>query len=292
MKPKTALIVGATDGIGKQMAILLKKEGYNVLIIGRNPEKLRIMKRLLGNDAKTYKADLSLLAETRRVGEEIASQHESIDLIIHTADVLVTKRIETIEGHEVSFATNYLSRFLLNSLLLNCLQHSANARIIHVAAAGMPFGLSKENFPVGKSASGFAGHNVGQTSNDYYGLEWKERYPSIGINILNPGVVDTSIRRQGNIEGMLKVVLKMMEFLSRPISTSVEDYAKIVLDIALGRNQAAQTNVLIDRKGKPLQPRKDRLDKSLREYVWKISEDLVKPPYMTMKVSVSQSILG
>jgi NAD(P)-dependent dehydrogenase (short-subunit alcohol dehydrogenase family) len=292
MKIKTALIVGGTDGIGKQMAILLGGKGYNVLVIGRNAEKLQAVKKLLGNNSVTYKADLSLLAETRRVGEEIASQHESIDLIIHTADVLVTKRIETIEGHEVAFATNYLSRFLLNALLVESLQQSVNARIIHVAAAGM-FGLSKKNFPpVGKSESGFTGHNVGQASNDYYGLEWKERYPSIGINILNPGMVDTGIRRQGKGGQLLKMMIGIMEFLSKPVLTSVNEYANIVLDIALGRNQAAQTNVLIDRKGKPLQPRKDRLDKSLREYVWKVSEDLVKPSQSAKEIFVSSSTLG
>lgn len=277
MNTKNALIVGATDGIGKQTALNLLREGYFVLAVGRNPQKLSTLQTQLGTRGTTYQADLSLLEETRRVGREIATEHQSIDLVVHCADVLASKRIETVEGHEASFATNYLSRFSLNSLLIQSLQKSAKPRIIHVAAAGMPLALSKENFPVPREASSFIGHNIGQAANDYYGLIHAEKFPSVAINILNPGMVATKIRKEGKGGKILKTLMHVMDALFAPVATSVEDYAKIVVNIALGNNAEAGQSVLLNRKGRAMQPRKDRFDTSMRDFIWRTSEEMTAP---------------
>ena len=274
MNTKTALVVGATDGIGKQTALNLVHEGFFVLAVGRNPQKLTALQAQLGSRGQTYKADLSLLSETRRVGEEITAAYTVIDLIVHCADVLVTKRIETAEGHEISFATNYLSRFLLNSLLIDSLLHSPNPRLIHVAAAGMPMALKKEQFPVPPTASSFTGHTVGQISNDFYGLSLAERFPALTVNILNPGVVNTDIRNRMQGGTLAKMMIGVMSLLAKPMESSVEDYSALVMNIALGRNKEANNSVLINPQGKAMKVRKDRLDISLRQYIWQTSEKL------------------
>ena len=261
---KLALLVGASDGIGRQTAIDLHQLGYKIIAVGRSETKLNTLKQLTGCD--TISVDISLMKEVTRLADIVKSVYSKIDIIVYTADVLLTKRINTAEGNELAFATNYLSRYLLNSLLIHHL--NPGARIIHVSVAGFPATMKKENFPVSDNASSMTGHNLGQLSNDFYGVTFAHKYPAIKINILNPGIVKTNIfeKMEGGI--LLKIGVGIVKLLMLPRTTTIEKYTKLVVKIATGQHPAANEFVLIDHKGKGLVPKKDRLDKDLQEYVW------------------------
>jgi NAD(P)-dependent dehydrogenase (short-subunit alcohol dehydrogenase family) len=271
---KTAIIVGASDGIGKQTAIGLSKIGYTVVAIGRNKDKLSQLEKQLSGKFETIQADVSLLSTTAQVATQIREHYTHIDLIIHTADVLLTKRQETSEGHELTLATNYLSRFLFNAILLDSLQKSPAPRIIHVAAAGMPFKLNVKDFPLPQSASSFKGHTVGQLANDYYGVTFAQKYPDININILNPGMVDTDIRKKMKASFFTRMLMKLFE-ITTTLNTA-EIYAKTVIEIATGNNDEANHSVLINSKGKSIKPSRALLDKNVQKHVWEHTEKIIK----------------
>ncbi len=271
---KIAIVVGASDGIGKQTAIELSKIGYTVVAIGRNKEKLGQLEKQLSGRFETIQADMSLLSTTTQVATQILGQFTHIDLIIHTADVLLIKRQETSEGHELTLATNYLSRFLFNAILLNSLNKSLAPRIIHVAAAGMPFKLNVKDFPLPPSASSFKGHTVGQLANDYYGIMFSHKYPTVKINVLNPGMVNTNIRKKMETNFFVSMAMKVMELIAKPIG--VEAYSNLVVDIALGKNQEANRNVLINSKGKGIRLSKELQNAVIQTYVWEQTEQLIK----------------
>lgn len=272
---KNALLIGATQGIGRETARLLAKQGYSVHLVGRNQALGNALAREL--NGHFIRADVSLLSDVRRVAEVMKTRVSALDLLIHSADVLLTKRETTAEGQERSIATNYLSRFLLNDLLLDLLRQAKQARIIHVAAAGLSTRLTAENFPPRSTASSFTSHNLGQAANDFYGLTFGEHYGSSGIriNVLNPGMVDTGIRRQGKGSPLLRGIVWLLETLMRPLMTSPQTYANLVTAIALGQLPMADQSVLLDRGGKPIAPPKDRLDRTLRQYVWQQTQRLV-----------------
>jgi NAD(P)-dependent dehydrogenase (short-subunit alcohol dehydrogenase family) len=120
----------------------------------------------------------------------------SLDLLVHSADVLISGgRSESAEDIELSFATNCLSRFVLNNALLELLRVPARASIVHIVAAGMPIGLDLNNIP--PKGGSFQGHNIGQTAHDLYGFALLERLrdTNISVKILNPGMADTTIWR-------------------------------------------------------------------------------------------------
>lgn len=271
---KIAIVVGASDGIGKQTAIELSKIGYTVVAIGRNKEKLGQLEKQLSGRFETIQADMSLLSTTTQVATQILGQFTHIDLIIHTADVLLIKRQETSEGHELTLATNYLSRFLFNAILLNSLNKSLAPRIIHIAAAGMPFKLNVKDFPLPPSASSFKGHTVGQLANDYYGIMFSHKYPTVKINVLNPGMVNTNIRKKMETNFFVSMAMKAMELVAIPIG--VEAYSNLVVDIALGKNQEANRNVLINSKGKGIRLSKELQNAGIQTYVWEKTEQLIK----------------
>jgi NAD(P)-dependent dehydrogenase (short-subunit alcohol dehydrogenase family) len=149
MKPiarQTILITGSTDGLGKQSALALARQGATVLLHGRNPQRLEATQREIENATgngrmETYLADLASLAEIRSLAERVQTQHPQLDMLINNAGVgsgkLIGGRRElSRDGYELRFAVNYLAPFLLTHLLLPSLRQSAPARIIHVGSVG------------------------------------------------------------------------------------------------------------------------------------------------------------
>ena len=141
---KTALVTGSTDGVGRHVARKLAKSGFYVLVHGRDCERA---KRLLaeirqtGGSAEFYPADLSSLVAVRDLAAAIERDCERLDLLINNAGigagrVLLPRRQLSADGHELRFAVNYLSGFLLTRLLLPLLKRSAPARIVNVASVG------------------------------------------------------------------------------------------------------------------------------------------------------------
>lgn len=138
---KTILVTGSTDGVGRMVAERLAAEGAHVLLHGRNRARgedvaAAIAKR--GGEATLYIADLSAMAEVRRLAAAVLAANRRIDVLINNAGIgfLPQERVLTADGNELRFAVNYLAPFLLSHLLLPTLRASAPARIVNVASIG------------------------------------------------------------------------------------------------------------------------------------------------------------
>ena len=116
------LITGSTAGLGERVAERMEGAGHAVLRHGRSRE------RLAGD---RYVADLSSLAEVRRLAAEVRRDHERIDLLVNNAGVIVPERRESADGLELTLAVKYLAHFLLTAELLPVV-----ARVVNVASAG------------------------------------------------------------------------------------------------------------------------------------------------------------
>jgi NAD(P)-dependent dehydrogenase (short-subunit alcohol dehydrogenase family) len=131
----TALITGATDGLGRHVAGDLAAQGWTVLVHGRSRERAEAV--LPG--ARVYVADLSSLDEVRRMADEVLAHESSLDVLVNNAGIGSadgSSRQESADGLELTFAVNYLSHFLLTLRLLDLLKRSAPSRIVNVASAG------------------------------------------------------------------------------------------------------------------------------------------------------------
>ena len=136
----TILVTGATDGLGTRVAQELAATGATVLLHGRSPERLgatleKLTKETGGEKLRSYLADLSSLDEVRSLAERILSERDRLDVLVNNAGVISREREESEDDHELTFAVNYLSHFLLTGLLLPLLRGSAPARIVNVASA-------------------------------------------------------------------------------------------------------------------------------------------------------------
>lgn len=283
MQDKIALVVGGTKGIGREVVRQLAHKGYRVLFIGRDAKAgAAIEAELRSVSAVEFlQGDLSLLKETRRLALDVRDRVPYLNVLVHSADVLRTERVETAEGHEISFAINYLSRFLMNDLLLDTLK-AGQARILHIAAAGSLFTLKASQFPPSPDASGWTGHGIGQGANDVYGLEMADRLKGSGvtINILNPGGVNTGIRDQMKLSGWQKAIFPiimplMMRLVFGMGMSEPAEYARIPVEYATDPKHAGLTGQWIKWDGTLFQQKQGQYSPEIRAHVWRETERIV-----------------
>ncbi len=136
MNPKTFLITGATDGLGRGVAEALADQGHTLLLHGRSQERLDAVAGTLSTTVRTYLADLSSLKAVKSLTEELLGAEDRIDVLIANAGIGGGARQESAEGYELNFAVNYLSQFFLITRLLGRLRASAPARIVLVSSLG------------------------------------------------------------------------------------------------------------------------------------------------------------
>jgi NAD(P)-dependent dehydrogenase (short-subunit alcohol dehydrogenase family) len=140
---KTALVTGATDGVGRVVAKRLAADGWRVLVHGRSAERgASLVKEIEGAGGKAtfLQADLAALAEVRTLADAVKTETAQLQLLINNAGIGTAGdrpgRLESADGYELRFAVNYLSGFLLTHLLLPLLKTGAPARIVNVSSAG------------------------------------------------------------------------------------------------------------------------------------------------------------
>jgi len=127
----TALITGGSNGLGFESAKALLAEGYEVIITGRNSQKL------VNAENKLNSKNLSWIANDIsdfEAVEKLASQVSSIDLLMNNAGQMGPPFSRSAQGHEIQMATNHLGHFLLTRLLWQKLSKSNDPRVIHLSS--------------------------------------------------------------------------------------------------------------------------------------------------------------
>jgi NAD(P)-dependent dehydrogenase (short-subunit alcohol dehydrogenase family) len=138
----TILVTGSTDGIGMLTATQLAKLGANVIVHGRNSQKLtramNSIKTESGNsNIEGYIADFNALNNVRELASKVLNNHPKLDVLINNAGIGLTgERKVSQDGYELRFAVNYLAPFLLTHLLIPALKKGAPSRIVNVASIG------------------------------------------------------------------------------------------------------------------------------------------------------------
>ncbi len=139
---KVCAITGANSGIGLAAARQLALRGATVYLLVRNVERGLIAQARLraeANHARVHLVaiDLSSLAEVRACAEQIKTQTQRLDILINNAGDAFEQRSLSVDGVELTFATNALGAFVLTTELTPLLRSSPQARIINVSSGGM-----------------------------------------------------------------------------------------------------------------------------------------------------------
>ena len=123
MDSVTCLITGATDGIGKALATRLAAAGHDVILHGRNFDKLAAVAAevdaISSVSVSTVCADFADLEQVASLATVIRADYPNLNLLVNNAGHLTDHRQESADAYELTFAVNYLAPFLLTNLLLN-----------------------------------------------------------------------------------------------------------------------------------------------------------------------------
>ncbi|MGH3343625.1 MAG: SDR family NAD(P)-dependent oxidoreductase [Carbonactinosporaceae bacterium] len=143
---RVVLVTGATSGLGRRVAGELARDGWVVLVHGRDPARCEAAAREIGErtgnrQVLPYVADLASLAEVRTLAERVRADHDRLDGLVNNAGVGggprgPARRELSRDGYELRFAVNYLAHYLLTQLLLTLLESAAPARVVNVTSVG------------------------------------------------------------------------------------------------------------------------------------------------------------
>lgn len=215
MRGKTVLITGSTDGVGRYVASRLAAEGARVLIHGRDAARAKtLMDEIVKarHAAPTfYQADLSSMAGARDLATMVIRDHNRLDVFVSNAGIGSQndgpKRQESRDGHELRFAVNYLSGFLLAHLLLPLLKAAAPSRIVNVASLGQ-HPIDFDDVMMTKGYSGSRAYAQSKLAQIMFTIDLAAELKNTGItvNSLHPATyMNTTMVRAGGITPMSTV---------------------------------------------------------------------------------------
>jgi len=197
MRGKTVVASGATSGIGEVAAVELARRGARIVFVARDARRAEATLAKLeaaapGRGHQVHIADLSRVAEAKRVGAEIAAAEPRIDVLINNAGAIFSDRRVTSEGLELTFALNHMAYFALTAALRDRLVGSAPARVVSTASAAHAGArLDFDDLQCAKGYGGWKAYNRSKLANILFTRELAKRLAGTGVtaNCLHPGVV-------------------------------------------------------------------------------------------------------
>jgi retinol dehydrogenase 14 len=202
LRGKTAVVTGATSGIGRETALGLARQGADVVLVARDEARGEAAKREVeaagAGRAWLFLADLASLAQVRRLAADLLSRLDRIDVLVNNAGALHATRRVTVDGLEMNLAVNHLAPFLLTNLLLPRLLASAPARVVTVASDAHRTGrIDWGDLQAEKHFSVVNVYSRSKLCNVLFAAELARRLAGTGVtsNSLHPGSVATGFGR-------------------------------------------------------------------------------------------------
>ena len=276
MEGKLCVVTGATDGIGRVTARALAERGAEVVLVGRNAAKgaevCKAIQRSSRNDRVRFEqADLSSQAEIRALAERLAAGGAAIDVLVNNVGAMFTRRRESADGIEMTFALNHLGYFLLTGLLLESLKASGAARIVNVASEAHRSGRMDLEDPQGaRRYKGWSAYAQSKLANILFTdrLAVLLEGTTVTANCLHPGFVAS---RFGQNNGWL--FSTFLKTLMRFSAIDVEAGARTSVHVATSADVEGVSGRYFDKSREATSSLASRDEDDARR-LWELSEAL------------------
>jgi NAD(P)-dependent dehydrogenase (short-subunit alcohol dehydrogenase family) len=195
-----AVITGTTHGIGRVTSRELARAGKTVVMLCRNvtaASEVRdeIMRQVPRARVAVVRCDLASLASVREAAAAVRRDYPPLGLLINNAGMVSTRRRTSVDGFELTFATNHLGPFLLTTLLSDHLGKAA--RIVMVASrihyrGRLDFAAVTDARVRYRATAAYAQSKLANVLHTF-ALARRLAGTGISVNCLHPGVVATNL---------------------------------------------------------------------------------------------------
>jgi NAD(P)-dependent dehydrogenase (short-subunit alcohol dehydrogenase family) len=265
------VLTGATRGIGQAAAVELASRGADVVLVGREPERVQAVAAEVeaaggGAPVQQHVADLTLMSDVRALAEELRGRHDHIDVLANNAGALFASRQVTSEGFERTFALNHLAPFLLTNLLRDRL---AGGRVIATTSDAHEEGrLDLDDLQSERSYAAMKVYGTSKLCNILFTRELAKRAPELHANCFHPGTVRTGFGKNEN------GIWKVLTTVGAPFFRSPARGARSLVWLALSEDTAGLTGEYVHDE-KVVEPSAQAQDEGLALGLWERSAELV-----------------
>lgn len=201
---RRALVTGATQGIGFEVALALAGAGADVVLAGRSRADLDAAAAAIVRGHPLARVsgevlDLARLASVRALADRLCAAGRPLDLLVNNAGIIAPKsRLVTEDGFEAQFQVNYLGHFLLTALLLPLLRAAGAPRVTHVSSLAHRAGrIAFEDLQSARAYGSFQAYAQSKLANLLFAFELQRRSDALGWGLVStaahPGIARTNL---------------------------------------------------------------------------------------------------
>lgn len=279
MAGKICMVTGSSSGVGKSTASALAAMGASVVMVCRDEARGKAARDQIqgetGADPQNLHlmlADLSSFDSVRRLAASFSAKYRVLHVLVNNAGLILGRRIPTRDGLETTFEVNYLSHFLLTTLLLPELQAGAPSRIINVSSSAHTAGhINFDDLQGEKKYSMWRAYSQSKLAQVLFTYELSRRLEGTGVvvNAVHPGAVASNWGRHS--AGWLSLVLKF----AGPFEINNDEGADTPVYLASSAAVQDVTGKYFYKRHQTDSSRESN-DKSVAERLWQVSAELAR----------------
>lgn len=204
-KGKAVLITGANSGIGYFAALAFAKAGADVIVAGRNAEKVDkavsdIRREDIEGAVEAAIVDLASLASVSSFASKFLAGHSKLDILINNAGVMMPPASKTGDGFESQFGVNFVGHFALTGLLYETLRNTPGSRVVTLSSiAHRGAHIDFDNLKLEKPYDPRREYYQSKLADIMFTLELGRRVEAKGQSVLSvgchPGFTTTELQR-------------------------------------------------------------------------------------------------
>lgn len=212
---KTALITGASTGLGLETTRTLAGAGCRVILTARPGQKLDDALAAVRQDFPAVQADAVALELTdfdsiRACAAAVQQLTDKLDLLVNNAGIMAVPFARTPAGCESQFGTNHIGHFLLTNLLVPLLLKAGKARVVNLSSGGhkhCPVDFSDIHWQT-REYNKWGAYGQAKTANALFTVALQKRLGDKGVSVfaVHPGAIPTELGRhltQEDIEALM-----------------------------------------------------------------------------------------
>ncbi len=222
---KTAIVTGASGGIGRAVAKALVDHGYNVVLTGTNADKLEAVEAAIGSPATvlTVVADVASAADRRRLVDAPVSRFGHIDVLVNNAGVFEPQPFLEVDEADLDrfLNVNLKGTYFLTQAVIPHLQAAGGGAVINVGTVLVDHALGGVPASAAVASKG-AIHALTVQLAAEFGKD------NIRVNTIAPGIIRTPIHARNGIEDADSLAgLHLVDRIGEP-----EEIAEVAVQLA------------------------------------------------------------